>query len=137
MENVGRSKIFFNSGKFRVNANGNRIDIWLIYWCKKCKHSWNLSIDLFESYKLIFAYYSRILDSITKIVLYWRLVLLASFLWKWKEPVRESLNFTHWLNLFQILWTTLSVLSPFLGCDATGGHAFLADSWNKAFSPFR
>lgn len=27
-------------------------------------------IDLFASYKLIFAYYSRILDSITKIVLY-------------------------------------------------------------------
>ena len=24
--------------------------------------------------------------------------------------------------------------SPFLGCDATGCHAFLADSWNKAFS---
>ena len=29
---------------------------------------------------------------------------------------------------------TLSVLSPFLGCDATVCHAFLADSWNKAFS---
>ena len=29
---------------------------------------------------------------------------------------------------------TLSVLSPFPGCDATGCHAFLADSWNKAFS---
>ena len=28
---------------------------------------------------------------------------------------------------------TLSVLSPFPGCDATGCHAFLADSWNKAF----
>ena len=36
---------------------------------------------------------------------------------------------------FQIFRTTLSVLSPFLGCDATGCHAFLADSWNKAFSP--
>ena len=29
---------------------------------------------------------------------------------------------------------TLSVLSPFPGCDAAGCHAFLADSWNKAFS---
>ena len=53
---------------------------------------------------------------------------------KRKEPVREALNFTHWLNSFQISRTTLSVLSPFLGCDATGCHAFLADSWNKAFS---
>ena len=35
---------------------------------------------------------------------------------------------------FQIFRTTLSVLSPFPGCDATGCHAFLADSWNKAFS---
>lgn len=30
--------------KFRVNANGNRLDVWLIYRCKKCKHSWNLTI---------------------------------------------------------------------------------------------
>lgn len=27
-----------------MNANGNRVDVWLIYRCKKCKHSWNLSI---------------------------------------------------------------------------------------------
>ena len=53
---------------------------------------------------------------------------------KRKEPVREALNFTHWLNSFQISRTTLSVLSPFPGCDATECHAFLADSWNKAFS---
>lgn len=53
---------------------------------------------------------------------------------KLKEPVRESLNFTHWLNLFQISRTTLSVPSLFPVCDVTGCHAFLADSWNKAFS---
>ena len=35
---------------------------------------------------------------------------------------------------FQIFRTTLSVLSPFPGCDAAGCHAFLADSWNKVFS---
>ena len=33
-----------NSGKFRVNANGKSVDVWLIYRCKKCKHSWNLTI---------------------------------------------------------------------------------------------
>lgn len=35
---------FINSGKFRVNANGNKVYVWLIYRCKKCKHSWNLTI---------------------------------------------------------------------------------------------
>ena len=27
-----------------MNANGNKVDVWLIYRCKKCKHSWNLTI---------------------------------------------------------------------------------------------
>ena len=40
----GKKQAFINSGKFRVNANGNRVDVWLIYRCKKCKHSWNLAI---------------------------------------------------------------------------------------------
>lgn len=35
---------FVNSGKFRVNANGNNVDVWLIYRCQKCKHSLNLTI---------------------------------------------------------------------------------------------
>ncbi|HAH17569.1 MAG TPA: hypothetical protein DCL29_00905 [Eubacterium sp.] len=30
---------FVNSKRFRVNANGNSVDVWLIYRCKKCKHS--------------------------------------------------------------------------------------------------
>ena len=33
-----------NSGKFRINANGKNVDVWLIYRCKKCKHTWNLTI---------------------------------------------------------------------------------------------
>ena len=40
----GKKQEFVNSKKFRVNANGNRIDVWLIYRCKKCKHSWNMTI---------------------------------------------------------------------------------------------
>lgn len=40
----GKKQVFINSGKFRVNANGNRVDVWLIYRCKNCKHSWNLAI---------------------------------------------------------------------------------------------
>lgn len=40
----GKKQEFVNSGKFRVNANGNCVDVWLIYRCKKCKHSWNLTI---------------------------------------------------------------------------------------------
>lgn len=40
----GNKSIFINSNKFRVNANGNRIDVWLIYQCIKCKHTFNLTI---------------------------------------------------------------------------------------------
>ena len=53
---------FVNSGKFRVNANGNLVDVWLIYRCRKCKHSLNLTVyertrpqkipaDLFEAFQ--------------------------------------------------------------------------------------
>ena len=40
----GKKQKFVNSGKFRVNANGNRVDVWLIYRCKKCNHPWNLTV---------------------------------------------------------------------------------------------
>lgn len=35
---------FINTKRFRVNANGNRLDVWLIYQCEKCRHTLNLSI---------------------------------------------------------------------------------------------
>lgn len=41
-----KKQIFINTGKFRVNANGNKIDVWLIYQCKKCKHT--LNVPIFE-----------------------------------------------------------------------------------------
>ena len=40
----GKKQEVVNSGKYRVNANGKSVDVWLIYRCKKCKHSWNLTI---------------------------------------------------------------------------------------------
>ena len=40
----GRKSIFKNTKRFRVNANGNRLDVWLIYRCEKCKHTYNLAI---------------------------------------------------------------------------------------------
>lgn len=40
----GRKTHFVNTKKFRVNANGNKLDIWLIYQCEECKHTLNLAI---------------------------------------------------------------------------------------------
>lgn len=40
----GKKERFINTGCFRVNANGNQVDVWLIYQCAKCKHSYNLTI---------------------------------------------------------------------------------------------
>lgn len=39
----GRS-VYQCSGNFRVNANQNHIDVWLIYLCQKCKSTWNMEI---------------------------------------------------------------------------------------------
>ena len=40
----GRKAEFVSTGQFRVNANGNLIDIWLVYQCGRCKHTYNLAI---------------------------------------------------------------------------------------------
>ena len=40
----GTVKAYCSSGKFRVNANGKRIDVWLIYRCIDCDNSWNFGI---------------------------------------------------------------------------------------------
>lgn len=39
-----RKTHFKNTKKFRVNANGNKLDIWLIYQCENCRHTLNLAI---------------------------------------------------------------------------------------------
>ncbi len=40
----GKKTTFKNTKKFRVNANGNKLDVWLIYQCENCKHTFNLTI---------------------------------------------------------------------------------------------
>ncbi|EKQ56811.1 MULTISPECIES: DUF1062 domain-containing protein [unclassified Clostridium] len=35
---------YINTEKFRVNANKNSIDVWLIHQCEKCKSTWNMTI---------------------------------------------------------------------------------------------
>jgi hypothetical protein len=40
----GDVKPYRCSDKFRVNANGKRIDAWLIYRCVACDNSWNFTI---------------------------------------------------------------------------------------------
>ena len=77
----GKKQEFLNSGRFRVNANGNLVDVWLIYRCKKCRHSWNLTIfertkpgkiptELFEAFQTndaeFAAAYSRNIDFLKK-----------------------------------------------------------------------
>lgn len=40
----GQKKRFINTKRFRVNANGNKLDVWLIYQCESCKHTLNIPI---------------------------------------------------------------------------------------------
>ena len=37
----GDVRSFASSGKIRLNANGRRIDAWLIYKCADCENTWN------------------------------------------------------------------------------------------------
>jgi hypothetical protein len=37
----GGPRAFRSSGKIRLNANGRRLDAWLIYNCRDCGRSWN------------------------------------------------------------------------------------------------
>jgi hypothetical protein len=35
---------YVSTDKFRVNAAGRKLDVWLIYRCRVCKHTWNSAI---------------------------------------------------------------------------------------------
>lgn len=40
----GNKSVYYSTNKIRVNANGKKIDVWLIYQCGKCKHTYNLPV---------------------------------------------------------------------------------------------
>lgn len=60
----GGKTYFKNTKKFRVNANGSKLDVWLIYQCEKCKHTFNLTIYERQNVSAIPRdEYSRFLDN--------------------------------------------------------------------------
>ena len=40
----GKKMPFVSTRRFRVNANKNKLDIWLIYQCRRCRHTLNIPI---------------------------------------------------------------------------------------------
>ncbi|WML37652.1 DUF1062 domain-containing protein [Clostridium sp. OS1-26] len=55
---------YISSEKFRVNANKNNIDIWLIYQCEKCKSTWNMTIyERMKPYEINKYEYERFLSN--------------------------------------------------------------------------
>lgn len=40
----GQERRFASSGRFRLNANGRKLDAWLVYRCHACNNSWNRPI---------------------------------------------------------------------------------------------
>ncbi|MBO9425445.1 DUF1062 domain-containing protein [Labrenzia sp. R4_1] len=40
----GQLRQFASTNKFRLNANGSRLDAWLIYACQSCGHRWNREV---------------------------------------------------------------------------------------------
>jgi hypothetical protein len=40
----GQLRHFASTNKFRLNANGSRLDAWLIYACQSCGHRWNREV---------------------------------------------------------------------------------------------
>jgi hypothetical protein len=39
-----RERSFASSGRFRVNANGRRLDVWLLFRCEGCGRVWKLEV---------------------------------------------------------------------------------------------
>lgn len=65
----GCKQIFLSKGNFRVNANGSRLDVWLIYGCEKCGYTYNLSIyERVKSDKIPKAQYQKFLMNDEKVI---------------------------------------------------------------------
>ncbi len=63
-QGCGCKSSFVSTSSFRVNANGNRVDVWLIYQCEKCKHTYNLTIhERIKPSELSTEEYSRYLSN--------------------------------------------------------------------------
>lgn len=39
-----RVQPFHSTGRFRVNGNGRKLDVWLIYACAQCPSTWNRDV---------------------------------------------------------------------------------------------
>lgn len=60
----GRKTLFVNTGRFRVNANKNRLDVWLIFQCEKCRRTLNVPIyERVPVQKIPHSLYERFLDN--------------------------------------------------------------------------
>ena len=40
----GSRQSFATQGRFRLNAQGKRVDLWLIYRCRRCDATWNRAV---------------------------------------------------------------------------------------------
>lgn len=65
----GCKQIFVSTGNFRINANGNLLDVWLVYQCGRCKHTLNIPIyERVQAHKLSKEEYQAFLENNPKYV---------------------------------------------------------------------
>lgn len=64
----GSKQIFVSTENFRINANGNLLDVWLIYQCERCKHTLNIPIyERVQAHKLSKEEYQAFLENNRKL----------------------------------------------------------------------
>jgi len=65
-------KIYHSTDHFRVNANGNRLDVWLIFQCERCRHIYNLTIyERVNPLDISSEEYERFLENDKNLALYY------------------------------------------------------------------
>lgn len=55
----GKKTWYQNTNCFRINANGTKLDVWLIYQCEICRHTYNLTVWERVKFSAIGAEYER------------------------------------------------------------------------------